>query len=125
MDDPRNPARMLMHEVLGKSGRGPAELLHVIHASICQRVGLPVHLMKIPMTPYLLNAMAAPASLTYKGSICPQPSGETDINLTDKIEKGLDISDGGCVEDWEYLLSRFPPWAQGPEPEPVEPRVNG
>eukprot|EP00983_Pelagomonas_calceolata_P050418 1141962-Pelagomonas_calceolata.AAC.9 len=49
LEEPRNLSCMLMHEVLGKSGRGPPEILCVIHASVCQRVGLPVHLMRMPM----------------------------------------------------------------------------
>eukprot|EP00967_Tisochrysis_lutea_P097876 scaffold143946_cov19-Tisochrysis_lutea.AAC.1 len=39
----------LLHDILGRSGMGIPISLCIIHAAVCQRIGIPVHLLRMPM----------------------------------------------------------------------------
>ncbi|KAF5832261.1 hypothetical protein DUNSADRAFT_11933 [Dunaliella salina] len=42
-------ANSLLHDILGRSGMGIPISLCIIHAAVCQRIGIPVHLLRMPM----------------------------------------------------------------------------
>jgi len=93
----------LLHDILGRSGMGIPISLCIIHAAVCQRIGIPVHLLRMPM--HVMNGVIG-ASSPYQGPPARQHMSHAELAALgpSAFELYVDAFEGGRTQSWEAVV---------------------